>query len=35
MFTTDDLGRLRPGQVWADDRAMSVEEFEKLAEKSC
>ncbi|WP_371576715.1 hypothetical protein [Streptomyces sp. NBC_01314] len=35
MFTTADLGRLRPGQVWADDRAMSVEEFEKLAEKSC
>ncbi|MDX3548048.1 hypothetical protein ACSCB1_13970 [Streptomyces europaeiscabiei] len=35
MFTTADLRRLKPGQVWADDRAMSLEEFEELAEKSC
>ncbi|WP_327727673.1 hypothetical protein OG250_11895 [Streptomyces sp. NBC_00487] len=34
-FTTADLGRLKRGQVWADDRAMSVEEFEKVAEESC
>jgi hypothetical protein len=34
-FTTADLGRLKRGQVWADDRAMSVEEFEEVAEESC
>ncbi|KUM73854.1 hypothetical protein [Streptomyces griseorubiginosus] len=34
-FTAADLARLTPGQVWADDRAMSLGEFEKLAEDSC
>ncbi|MCI3273323.1 hypothetical protein [Streptomyces cylindrosporus] len=34
-FTAEDLARLRPGQVWADDRAMSLGEFERLAEDSC
>ncbi|WP_216591872.1 hypothetical protein [Streptomyces brasiliscabiei] len=34
-FTTEDLGRLASGQVWADYRAMSVAEFEELASDSC
>ncbi|MFJ3308084.1 hypothetical protein ACIPSA_34370 [Streptomyces sp. NPDC086549] len=34
-FSAEDIGRLKPGQVWADDRAMSLGEFEKLAEDSC
>ncbi|MER7566567.1 hypothetical protein ACGFWE_35545 [Streptomyces sp. NPDC048523] len=34
-FTAADLAALEPGQVWADDRAMSLGEFEKLAEDSC
>jgi len=34
-FTADDLAALTPGQVWADDRAMSLDEFEELAEDSC
>ncbi|WP_328750766.1 hypothetical protein OHT57_35010 [Streptomyces sp. NBC_00285] len=34
-FRTADLAKLKPGQVWADDRAMSLGEFEKLAEDSC
>ncbi|MFJ9631162.1 hypothetical protein ACIRU8_25970 [Streptomyces sp. NPDC101175] len=34
-FTTEDITALEPGQVWADDKAMSLGEFEKLAEDSC
>ncbi|MFE7840037.1 hypothetical protein ACFU53_29470 [Streptomyces sp. NPDC057474] len=34
-FTAADIAGLEPGQVWADDRAMSLEEFEELAEESC
>ncbi|MCT9007182.1 hypothetical protein [Streptomyces rhizosphaerihabitans] len=34
-FSTGDIAALKPGQVWADDRAMSLGEFEKLAEDSC
>ena len=34
-FTAEDLAALAPGQVWADGRAMSLGEFEKLAEDSC
>ncbi|WP_316775188.1 hypothetical protein [Streptomyces sasae] len=34
-FTAGYLAALQPGQVWADDRAMSLGEFEKLAEDSC
>ncbi|WP_330307510.1 MULTISPECIES: hypothetical protein [unclassified Streptomyces] len=34
-FRPADLNRLKPGQVWADDRAMSLGEFERLAEDSC
>jgi hypothetical protein len=34
-FRAADLATLKPGQVWADDRAMSLGEFEKLAEDSC
>ncbi|WP_106960960.1 hypothetical protein [Streptomyces sp. 351MFTsu5.1] len=34
-FTATDLARLTLGQVWADDRAMSLGEFERLAEGSC
>ncbi|WP_405730869.1 hypothetical protein OG885_14110 [Streptomyces sp. NBC_00028] len=34
-FTADDLSALRPGQVWADGRPMSLGEFEGLAEDSC
>ncbi|WP_427919809.1 hypothetical protein [Streptomyces sp. cg40] len=34
-FTARNLSALEPGQVWADDKAMSLGEFEKLAEDSC
>ncbi|WP_199827472.1 hypothetical protein [Streptomyces xylophagus] len=34
-FTTEQITALEPGQVWADGRAMSLGEFEKLAEDSC
>ncbi|MFF9584193.1 hypothetical protein [Streptomyces achromogenes] len=34
-FTTEQVGRLKPGQVWADGRAMSGREFERLASDSC
>jgi hypothetical protein len=34
-FSAADLATLKPGQVWADDRAMSLGEFEELAEDSC
>lgn len=34
-FRAADLAALKPGQVWADDRAMSRGEFEKLAADSC
>jgi hypothetical protein len=34
-FSAAGLASLRPGQVWADGRAMSLGEFEKLAEDSC
>jgi hypothetical protein len=34
-FSTEQITALKPGQVWADDRAMSLDEFEKLAEDSC
>ncbi|WP_199835809.1 MULTISPECIES: hypothetical protein [unclassified Streptomyces] len=34
-FTGEQIARLRPGQVWADDRAMSLAEFERLAAGSC
>ncbi|WP_229703430.1 hypothetical protein [Streptomyces albiflavescens] len=34
-FTAEDITALKPGQVWADGRAMSPGEFEKLAEDSC
>ncbi|MFI6459851.1 hypothetical protein [Streptomyces sp. NPDC050528] len=34
-FTTEQITALRPGQVWADGKAMSLGEFEKLAEDSC
>lgn len=34
-FTAADLAALKPGQVRADDRAMSLGEFEELAEDSC
>jgi hypothetical protein len=34
-FSAADLATLEPGQVWADDRAMSLGEFEELAEDSC
>ncbi|MDV9169858.1 hypothetical protein R6V09_06865 [Streptomyces sp. W16] len=34
-FTTEQITALKPGQVWADDKAMSLGEFEKLAEDSC
>ncbi|PWI20480.1 hypothetical protein DI272_15180 [Streptomyces sp. Act143] len=34
-FTAADLTALKPGQVWADDRPMSLGEFEELAEDSC
>ncbi|MGW0908807.1 hypothetical protein [Streptomyces sp. NPDC002853] len=34
-FTADDLASLRPGQVWADDRAMSTEDFTELVDDRC
>lgn len=34
-FTAKDIARLKPGRVWADGRAMSLGEFEELAEDSC
>ncbi|WP_406173760.1 hypothetical protein [Streptomyces sp. NBC_00996] len=34
-FSAAGLASLRPGQVWADGRAMSLGEFEKPAEDSC
>ncbi|MGW1160598.1 hypothetical protein ACWD5Q_16385 [Streptomyces sp. NPDC002513] len=34
-FSARDIAALRPGQVWADGRAMSRGEFEKLAADSC
>ncbi|MGI5458205.1 hypothetical protein ACQEWB_34515 [Streptomyces sp. CA-249302] len=34
-FSTEDVGKLKPGQVWADGRVMSPGEFEELAEDSC
>ncbi|MFF1400157.1 hypothetical protein ACFVZD_41100 [Streptomyces sp. NPDC058287] len=34
-FTADDLASLRPGQVWADDRAMSPKEFAELVDDEC
>lgn len=34
-FTAADLDALKSGQVWADGRAMSLGEFEELAEDSC
>ncbi|MET9451198.1 hypothetical protein [Streptomyces cinerochromogenes] len=34
-FTGEQIGRLKPGQVWADDRAMSLGAFERLADDSC
>ncbi|MFJ3225313.1 hypothetical protein ACIPJS_18450 [Streptomyces sp. NPDC086783] len=34
-FAAEDVAALRAGQVWADDRAMSLGEFEELAEDSC
>jgi len=34
-FSTEQIAALKPGQVWADDKAMSLGEFEKLAEDSC
>ncbi|MGQ4415994.1 hypothetical protein ACN6LA_001417 [Streptomyces sp. SAS_269] len=34
-FTGERIGRLRPGQVWADGRVMSRAGFEKLAADSC
>ncbi|MGW6025301.1 hypothetical protein [Streptomyces sp. NPDC055099] len=34
-FTADDLASLRPGQVWADSRAMSTEDFAELVDDKC
>ncbi|GGW74678.1 hypothetical protein GCM10010503_60420 [Streptomyces lucensis JCM 4490] len=34
-FTTEQIARLGPGRVWADGRAMSLAEFERLAADSC
>ncbi|WP_329258171.1 hypothetical protein OG223_36775 [Streptomyces sp. NBC_01478] len=34
-FTTEQITALKPGQTWADGKAMSLGEFEKLAESSC
>ncbi|MEV5534743.1 hypothetical protein [Streptomyces prunicolor] len=34
-FRAADLAALKPGQVWADGKVMSLGEFEKLAEDSC
>jgi hypothetical protein len=35
FFTADDLASLRPGQVWADGRAMSRGEFGALVADKC
>lgn len=35
FFTADDLASLRPGQVWADGRAMSREDFDALVNDTC
>ncbi|MFD4977166.1 hypothetical protein [Streptomyces sp. NPDC058424] len=34
-FTTDDLASLQPGQVWADNRAMSTKDFDELVDDKC
>jgi len=34
-FTAKDLTSLHPGQVWADDRAMSRGDFDDLVDDSC
>jgi hypothetical protein len=34
-FSAEQITALKPGQVWADGKAMSLGEFEKLAEDSC
>ncbi len=34
-FTADDLASLQPGQVWADDRAMSAGDFGELVDDKC
>ncbi|MFJ9247129.1 hypothetical protein [Streptomyces sp. NPDC101776] len=34
-FTAKDLTSLRPGQVWADDRAMSRDDFDDLVDDKC
>lgn len=34
-FTADDLASLKPGQVWADDRAMSTKDFTELVDDKC
>ncbi|MCE0446707.1 hypothetical protein LT493_25295 [Streptomyces tricolor] len=34
-FTGEQIGRLRPGRVWADGRAMSPRAFERLAADAC
>jgi hypothetical protein len=34
-FSPDDLARLKPGQVWADGRAMSRDEFGDLVGDQC
>ena len=34
-FTAKDLTSLHPGQVWADDRAMSRDDFDDLVDDSC
>lgn len=34
-FTAADLARLERGQVWADGRAMTVEEFRKHTDQEC
>ncbi|MEW2626288.1 hypothetical protein [Streptomyces sp. NPDC048106] len=34
-FTADDLASLRPGQVWANGRAMSTKDFDKLVDDKC
>ncbi|MBK3578991.1 hypothetical protein JHN63_35360 [Streptomyces sp. MBT65] len=34
-FSAEQISALKPGQVWADGKAMSLGEFEKLAERSC
>ncbi|MFB7326914.1 hypothetical protein ACFC0E_29885, partial [Streptomyces sp. NPDC056190] len=34
-FTTEDLASLQPGQVWADNRAMSTKDFDELVDDKC